>query len=257
MSYNGDWGTDFFAEVRMGKIPGYSMVHKLGRNDAVPNGSWKFVNLLGFPAWPLVAPRTVRIKAGGNAADIAGGLGAQEVTIQGIAASGEELTEAIVTAGALVSATTSLGWYRVHRAYVTPLKCGTYGGSNIGDIIIENSTGTRDMIQIAADEGQTQFCGFSIPIAKTGYLVSVNVTVDSLKPADIRLMTREDLMTVTPPCSPVRLKKHWDGVSGAMPPYVPRSPDVTLNALTDVWIEAKGSSVTEVSATMEILMVDD
>jgi len=66
-------GKDFLIEVQKGNIAGHSMVHKFGRNDNVPMNSWEFINLLGFTDWPLSAPTTVRIKAGGDAADVAGG----------------------------------------------------------------------------------------------------------------------------------------------------------------------------------------
>ena len=48
MSYIGN--KDFLIEVQKGNVVGHSMVHKFGRNDAVPNGSWAFVNLLEFTA---------------------------------------------------------------------------------------------------------------------------------------------------------------------------------------------------------------
>jgi len=257
MSYTEpSFDTDFLIEVKKGNIPGHSLVHKFGRNAAVPNGSWQFVNLLGFTAWPLSLARTVRIKAGGDITDTALGNGAREITVQGIAADLSEQTETIATAGLVASAATSLQFWRVHRAWVSAI--GTYGSGNTGAVTIENNAGTLDLIQIAAGEGQSQFTAFTIPAGKYGYLLSVDVTVNSGKPADIKLMTREDMnITSGADMKSVRLKKQWDGITGAMPPYRPRSPDVKMQPLTDVWIEARGSgATTKVSANMEVLLVD-
>jgi hypothetical protein len=113
------------------------------------------------------------------------------------------------------------------------------------------------MITIVADEGQTQFCGYTIPLGKTGYLASVMVQADAAKAADFRLMTRADADDVTAPFSPKRLKFFWDGVLGPSP-IQPLTPILELPALTDIWIEARGGGAgTEVSADMEIILFDD
>ena len=244
---------DFYLEVRKGNIPGHSLVHKFGRNDAVPNGSWQFVNLLGFTAWPISSVVPVRIKAGGNAADAAAGAGAREITVQGIDSNLDEISVAIATAGTSGSSNTSETFWRIHRAWVS--SAGTYGAANTGAVTITSSAG--DLIQIAAGEGQTMFSGFSVPDGKTGYLISANITVDGAKAADVRLMTRENLNNATAPVSSVRVKKYWAGVLGSLD-YHPVAPDVTLPALTDIWVEARGGGVgTTVSANFELLLVDD
>jgi len=244
---------DFLIEVQKGNVPKHSLVHKFGRNDAIPNGSWAFVNLLGFTSWPLSTPKRVRIKAG-NVNDIAGGTGALGITVQGIDDSLDEASEVFVTTGGSASATSSTYFWRVHRAWVSG--AGVYGGGNTGDVVVETAAGLADLIKIAASEGQSQFAGFSIPDGKTGYVLSVDLTVDAGKAADVKLLTRKDLNNTTAPMESVRLKKYWDGVIGHLS-YHPRSPDVTLPALTDVWIEARGSAISQVSADIEILLVDD
>ena len=103
--------------VRRGLVDGASIVHKYGRNDALPNGSWEGILQVAaqFP-W-LTAATTVRIKAGGNAADDGTvsplGAGALEVTVQGLNAAGAEVTEAITTNGASASTSTTTEFFRV------------------------------------------------------------------------------------------------------------------------------------------------
>lgn len=247
--------TDFYTEVKKGSVTGHSLVSKFGRNDSVPNGSWAFVNQLGHTAWQLSAATTVRIKSGGNAADTAAGAGAREVTVQGIDSNGDEVTEAIATAGASASSVTTASFWRVHRAWVSA--AGTYGSANTGNIVIENGAGGTDLIQITADEGQSQFGGYTIASGYTAYLNSVNVTVDGLKAADIRVFTRDNITDTTAPVSAKRIKLYFDGILGSFV-YRPGSPILVLSGLTDIWVEARGGgALTEVSSNLELLLVAD
>jgi len=245
---------NFLLEIQEGKIDHYDMIHKFGRNDSVPSNSWEFVNLLGFTNWPLIDATTVRIKAGGDAADSPNGNGAKSITVQGIDFYGYEVKEVIATNGASVSLDTVTLFRRIHRAWANTV--GVYGGANTGDIIIENSSGGTDLIKIAANEGQTQFAGYTIPINKTGYFLSLNLIVDASKAADFRMFTRENIMNTADDISPKRLKLYLDGVLGHTD-YYPKGPGTKVPSLTDIWIEAQGGGAgTEVSADFELLLVD-
>jgi len=243
--------------IRRGLIEGASIVHKFGRNPDVPNGSWEGV-LQAAAQFPwLTAASAVRVKSGGNAADDGTaspqGAGALTVTIQGVDATGAEITETVTTAGAAASAPTTQLFLRVYRAWVA--SAGAYTGNNTDDIVIETTGGTA-LIQITAGEGQTQFCGYTIPLGKTGYLASAMVQADAAKAADFRLFTRADCTTVTAPFQAKRLKYFWDGVLGQAE-VRPFTPILTLPALTDIWIEARGGGAgTECTADMEILIFD-
>ncbi|GAG84533.1 unnamed protein product, partial [marine sediment metagenome] len=138
----------------------------------------------------------MRVKAGGNAADDTAGNGAREVTIQGIDSNFAELSEAVATAGASASAATSATFWRVHRAWVSA--SGTYTAANTANIVIEDSGSGADFLTITAEEGQSQIAGFTIPAGKTGYLVSVHVTVSAgnLKTSNVKCIVREEIDTV-------------------------------------------------------------
>lgn len=246
---------NFFIEVAKGNIPGHSLVHKFGRNDDVPNNSWEIVSLLSTSGAFRASPSTIRIKVGGNAADTFDGSGARTVTVIGLDEDLNEVSEVIATSGASASSATTTSFWRVYRSYISSV--GTYGGMNVGNIIIEDSGGEADIIKIDVNNGQTQHAAYSIPAGKTGYLLSVHLTVDAAKAADFRLFTREDLTNVTAPMSPVRSRLYWDGILGSAP-YQPDTPEFPLLAGTDIWIEARGGGAnTEVSANFEILLVDN
>lgn len=245
--------------IRRGLIDGASLVHKFGRNAGVPNGTWEGVLQATAQFTWLTTATTVRVKAGGDAGDDGTasplGAGALEVTIQGLNAAGVEVSEAVTTAGTGASASTTTEFLRVYRAWVSV--AGAYTGVNTNDIMIENTAGTADLIMIADDEGQTQFCGYTIPAGKTGYLASVIVQADGGKAADFRMFTRSDANNVTAPFAPKRLKFFWDGILGASV-LKPITPILTLPAWTDIWIEARGGGAsTEVSTDMEIILYDD
>lgn len=253
MTYLGD--QEFLIEVQQNKVAGHSMVHKFGRNGSVPNGTWEFVNRLGFTGWPLSAATTVRIKAGGDAADTAAGAGAREVTVQGIGDSFNEVTEAIATAGAGASDATSTSFWRVHRAWVSSV--GTYGAANTGAVVIENSGGGTNLIEIGgAGKGQTQFAAWTVPIAKTAYLLSMHIQVDTNKSANVRAYTRADMDDATVPMKSKRLKLFF-AVKGDYR-YSPEGPELVIPARTDFWVEASGDGAAcAVTVNFELLVVDD
>jgi hypothetical protein len=248
---------DFNVNVSKGDVPGHSYVHKFGRNDAVASGAWEGVNLLSGAFNFLTAASTVRVKAGGDGNDTAAGTGARSVTVEGLDSSLDEASEAVATAGASASSATSTSFWRVFRAYVTPASAGAYGGNNVGQVVIENSGGGTDLISIGAGEGQSQYGAYAIPSGKTGYLMSAHVTVDATKAADIRIFTRAGLNDFSTPFEPARLKLYWDGILGKFA-YLPKAPELSIAAGSDIWVEARGSGgVTEVSANFEILLVDN
>jgi hypothetical protein len=248
---------DFLIEVSKGLVPGHALVEKFGRNDAVGSGAFEFVNLLGFAtlAWPISAATTVRIKAGGAAADTAAGANAQEVTVEGLDGTGAEVSEAIATNGALASTVTTATFLRPQRAWVSAV--GTYGVSNAAAITIESGTGGTDLLQIAIGEGQTQFGAYSIPAGKTGYLLGGLFTVDSNARADVRMFQRQNLDDTSAPMSAARIVNSYVGVIGEQA-FGGAGPRGVFPEKTDVWAEAKGSAgASSVAVDFEILLVDN
>ena len=248
---------DFYTEVQKGNVVGHSIVQKHGHNTATANGSWQGVLDTTDQFNFLTAASTLRVKAGGNANDSAAGTGAQAITVVGLDNTGAEVTESIELAGASASAVTTASFWRVFRIYITPLRVGAYGGSNVGAIVIENGSGGTDLIGIKAELGQSEYASYSIPLGKTAYILSVTFASESSKASNFRIKTRESLTDTTTPFAPVIQKGTWNGVVGVSHLSF-KSPRNILPALTDVWIEAEGAgAISEVSASLEILLVDN
>ncbi len=244
---------DFYHEVREGNIAGHSIVHKFGRNNSVADGDWELVSLIGGSTSFRSSPSTIRIKAGGNVEDTFDGSGARSITVMGLDENLIEVSETIITSGALASAPTTTSFWRVYRSYVDDV--GVYGGGNLSAINIEDSGSEADMIRIGPDKGQTQYTAFSIPADKIGYLLSVHLSTGHTTPADFRLMTKDGIDTTSAPFPSKKLKNYWDGTLG-ITRYIPRSPELSLSSGSDIWIEARGSGGSvKVAANFEVLLI--
>ena len=246
---------DYLVSVKKGLVPGQFMVNKFGRNEAVANNVWEHISLLSSSTAFRSSAATMRIKAGGDAADTALGLGAREVIVQGIDSAFNETKEAIPTNGAVASVTTTTFFWRVHRAWVSAV--GTYGESNTAAVTIEDSAGANDMIMIGVEEGQTQYTGWTVPASHTAYFLGMHAHVDSKKIANIRVFNRDDIDITTAPMKPKRLKLFFDGVAGNFM-YEPRGSEFVANAKSDIWVEGLGDGAAcEISADFELLVVED
>ncbi len=249
-------GRDFLIEVQKGNVPGHTLIHKFGRNDDVASATWEAINLSSAATSFLAAATTVRVKAGGNAADTVAGAGAQGITIEGLDETGAAVSETEVTAGASASTATTTTFMRINRFYVSAV--GTYGVANTAIVTLENGAGGTDLGIIGVEEGQSQTCHYTIPLGKTGYLLGATLSVDAAKAADIRMFTRLDILDVSTPMGAKRLKIYFDGVQGILA-FSPKSPGSAIPALTDIWWEAEGGggAAAEVSVDFEILLVDN
>ena len=257
MSYYGN--KEFYIEVAKGNIPGHSLVVRSGKNSAVASGAWELVtNLSGAPNW-LSAAATVRVKAGGDAADAAAGAGAQKVTVSGIDSNLDFISEDITlnANGTLASASTTALFWRTCGLHIPDGGVGTYGGSNTGAITLEDTAGTTDLLLMDAGSSQAQQCCYTVPDGYTAYLLGTESHTESLKPSDIRIRIRNNMNDTTTPFSPIRTVFVDQGVDGE----AQNQPTGVLGVFsgnTDVWIEAYGSGAqTKVSAAMEFLLVQD
>ena len=258
MSYIGT--DDWYKQVASGDVPGWSVVHKFGTLNATT--TYSPVCEGGFYRTPQVASATqLRIKAGGNANDTAGGSGAREITLQGLDTTGAEITETLTTNGASASSPTTNSFLRLHRLWVSA--SGTYAsqtaGSHAGDIVIENSAGTEDWATISSTDfprGQSQIGVYSIPTGKIGYIKEVFGTVDSNKTLNIAFFQRKNILETAPPYTPMRLITEMKGISGPFS-FLITTPVNGFTGPCDIGFMAKtGTGNGDLTVDFEILMKD-
>lgn len=254
--------SDYFVDIVSGNASsGGEVVHKFGRNNAVGT-TFVPVSIGGIYQTPQVAgATTLRIAAGGNAADTAAGAGAREVTLEGLNASGARITETLATAGASASASTSQTFVRLYRAYVS--STGTYAtvaaGSHTADVVIENTAGTADWATIDLNgfaRGQSEIGLYTVPLGKTAYIMSIHFAVDSVKTTEIIIFKRENILETAAPYTPLREVLALTGLirSGLHDYEIPLGP---FPELTDIGVLARVSSTTsETGVTFEILLKD-
>lgn len=203
---------DTRALVALDLLQGVRQVHKFGRSDSV--GTTEAVIAAGSSSPFLAAASAVRVRAGGNAADTAGGAGARTLTISGLDGSMMEASETVALAGASASAATTTLFFRVFRAFVG--EAGTYATPyNTGDIVVE-TTGGVELATVKAARAQTQIAFYTVPAGYTALLLAVAVRVGGTKTCTFRMYQRRDAGTVTAPVQARRLVQEWPGVSGAI-----------------------------------------
>lgn len=145
---------------------------------------------------------TVRIKAGGNINDTSGGTGARSVTVYGLDNNWNEVEETIVTNGASASDATTTFFFRVNRVEVTT--SGTYGGSNLGIIKVEQTTSLIEMAYIDIGIGVTQQTVYTVPANKTMFISKIKASVGDENSADIRLFHIDYVDDITAPFTSVK-----------------------------------------------------
>ena len=252
--------TDFYTEVQKGNIPGHSIINKFGRAPTSTINVESSVSDLGLMQFP-VAASTMRVKAGGNAADTAAGAGAREITIYGLDETGALAEEAVATAGASASAATTITFLRVFRARVT--SAGTYTttsiatvGVNQAAVTIEDSGGAADYVRIPAFEGTTEYAGYHVALGTTAYLIDTHINVDAAKSSDAILYQRRDILDSTAPVQSRRVVNYIDGIAGNI--SVDYKGPISFPALTDIWFNfIPSANGTECSVNFELLIVDD
>lgn len=203
---------EFLRAVVMGFVPGFHVVHKFGRDLATPT-TFRPVAINGEYRTPQPAGAVqLRIRAGGNAADTAGGAGAREVTLIGLAPDGTLQRAALATVGAAASAPTAESWIRLLRAFVSD--SGTYAnqftGSHVGAIVIEDTGGNR-WAEISINgganfpRGQSEIGAFSVPTGYSALLIDSHTSTDSSKTTTLLFFQRGEILDAAPGYDAMRL----------------------------------------------------
>jgi hypothetical protein len=250
------WG----AHIARGNMRLVHVHHQFGRNTACGT-SYVPVSDNGAYRTPQVgAATTLRIKAGGNAADTAAGAGARSIRLYGLDANGDEIEEVIATAGASASASTSASFLRLYKAEVET--SGTYGtqsaGSHVGNITIQNTAGTQDWAQIQLNgfpSGSTSIGSITIPRNHVGLVTSIQINVDQAKTTDIIILKREGVTQASAPYKPIMKLQEFLGVSSSV--SITFETPIKFTELTDLGVLAKVSNGTgAVSVDIEVVMLE-
>lgn len=184
---------------------------KFGKNNSVGNGAfetiWAGADLGGALVYVFAkTAETLRIKAGGNAADTAAGLGARTIRIHGLSNTYTPITEDVTTNGTSASVATTALFRAVNKVEV--ISTGTYGSNNTGNIVIVNTTTLLELAYIAAGIGSTQQSVYTVPLGFTAYVTKIRVSVGLSDSADVRMFHIDNIDDITAPFTSVK-KYEW------------------------------------------------
>jgi len=229
----------YFLQVSCGLIDGHKRVFKFGYNGLIQNVEETIWDVGGLYTYPSSAVTMTATSASGATDENV------QVTIQGLDASYNELSET-VTLNASGTATTTGSFLRVYRAFVAS------GTASAGDISITNSSTTYASID--SDEQQTLMALWTVPAGYTAYLFQIDTTaftVQNNKVATIRMITRE-LNGV------LRTQQKFDLFEGSYhqditcPQPIPEKTDIEFRAIAD-----SSNADLRVSTTFDIIYIEN
>jgi hypothetical protein len=244
-------------DVARGLAPGCKGFFRFGRNTAI-GLPYTPVTRSGFYRTPQAnAATALRVKAGGNANDTANGTGARSITLVGLDASGNVISETIATAGTSASAATTQTFIRLTEAFVA--SSGTYAsqsaGSQAGTITIENAANTEDWAVIAdgtLGKGQTEVAVHTTPRNKEAVVMNITVSSDVDKKANIVMFKRENILQTAAPYSPLKLVLEFPQSAGLTD--IKFDPPLHFPPLTDFgFLASVSSSTVDVAVGMDIM----
>lgn len=243
---------DFNIDVARGIHSKFTIIHKFGRNKAVGT-TYVPVSIGGVYQTPQVSgATTLRVKAG-NVNDTSEGSGARAVTLIGLNASGQEVTETIATNGTSNGTASTNSFLRLYRAYVS--SSGTYGtaaaGSHAADIVIENSAGGTTWATIDYGnfpKGQTEIGVYTVPLGYNAYINNVAANVEATKVVSTLLFQRQGILKTAAPYDAVRLISTLTSTEGNtnVSDNIPHGPYPELTDLGFMARVASGTAVVSV-----------
>lgn len=250
---------DPFLDLSAGLFADRSSYHIEGINSDVGTASFEDVWEPGgaYPHPVAGTTDTIRIRAGGNVADTAAGLGARTVIVPVLDTNFEEQSVTLTTAGASASAASAINVMRVQPgAYVDD--CGTAKGTNVGEIIIEHTSSGDQLADIQADAGKSKQTHVCVPKDHTAYWVDGEAEVEAGKPAQLEMRARPAADTAAAPFKATQLRHEVLAAEGVVP-FRLRAYE-SFEEKTDIWWEAKASSgggATQITVQYDLVFVKD
>ena len=233
-------------DIARGIVTGARAVRQYGRNTAV-GANFVPISRGGVYRTPQVgAEQALRIRAGGNANDSASGSGAREITLVGLDATGEPITDTIATNGTSASAASSKQFLRLTDAFVS--KSGTYATqtalSHAATINIEDGAGNLWAVIQDTDipRGDTEIGAYSVPVNRSLYISHIRLQSDLANKTNLVMFKRSGILQTSAPYDGMQLIAEFPALSGVQ--VITYDPPIRIEQLSDVGFLGKSGSGT-------------
>ncbi len=246
--------TDFYTEVALGNVPGFSLFQVMGRNpnlvnNNLPQDIW---NPGGMIPWQT-AGSTLNVSSDSTDDNL-------PVLFEGLDSAFNEISEELAVTGTTPVSTVK-SFIRVNRMTGAGVDSAGYHGSNQGKITARYSGGPGTDIAAVMDvgKGQSQNGFFTIPRGLIGLVRGLNINSNSAqdRAIDIALMVCSNADDVaTPYTGGAREVLPFDGLVGAVGKTL--GQPVPINQMSDVWltVTSAGQSMTSCTVSYLVTLVD-
>ena len=240
ITFSGGVGSyPYFLQVSRGLVTGHKRLFKFGFNNDI-NDSIEDIWDGGGEYTYQSSAVAMTVTSGGGATD-----NDVQVTVQGLDASYNEVSEAVTLAGS-GTATTTQTYLRVYRAFVSGSQEPT------GDITIAN--GGTTYAKVLDGEHQTLMALWTVPAGYTAYLFQTDVTAfteQNNKFATVQIQTRE-LNGIFRTKDKFAIVENSHKQEYIAPIPIPEKTDVRVRA-----IASSSNAELEVSAGLDIIYIEN
>ncbi len=235
-----------------GVIPGFTVNHKFGRNPTAGMSSEDIWFQGGALTWLTAAVQMDLVSSSANDdATPTTSTGAQTVFVEGLDSNFEVSSETISLNGTTL-VTTVNSYIRIQS--MTVVLCGTYSGTNEGDITIRVTGGGAIQGDIETGIGVSQKSHFTVPNGQSAVLTRFALSVDSTKSAQASLFVRENADDIVQPFGASHIIHIADGVSGAFQDRFFAFP--IFPTKTDIWWSSNaGVANTAISVDYDLALL--
>ena len=248
----------FLIEVVKGNIPGHTLHHRFGKG-LVGTTMVPIASSLKYPT-PTVATTLEVVSS--DADDTVAGAGARTVSVKGLNASWEEITQTVNMNG-LTPVPLPIDMIRVYDWWVA--SSGVYAtsatGSHQGTITVQTSPGAVLWFNGTVTpypKGQSEIAGYTVPVGFRAYIFVHGIIADSTKAVDVIFLKRESADDVAVPFTPMRTLKEFTGLAGNSVGGDTTAPINSFEAKTDIiFMGIVTSGTASVTVDYEILLIAD
>lgn len=248
---------EFKTEVVKGNVPGHSLVRKFGKGTV----GAALVPICPSLIYQTPTTATALEFVSADADDTAAGLGAREITIIGLDANWNQVTQVIATNG-LTAVPLPTNLTRLYRWFVSA--SGVYATQTVGShqgiltIRVASAGATWSNISMVPfPKSQSEIGVFSVPTGFKAYVFFQDIQVDSIKSVDLTFFWRAGIDVITAPFEPMRIVSNFVGLSGTANPNITFPVDGFQGPCDIGYMGQVATATASISVEFEILLVAD